>query len=305
MKLLTFLPPRARSGHFGALLSNRRVLDLNAISGPATLPKTMLACVQQGPRGLDAVRAAVNQAEATLKRVDAVANSYGQDEIRFLPAITPRQIMAIGRNYGAHVAEVGHAAAPTRPGGFVKLVNCLTGHLQPVFNPPWNNTLDYENELAVIIGVDCVDIPAERWENYVFGYTIMNDVSAREVQLAESKDGNIVIGKNFPTSAPLGPWVVTKDEIKDPHSLRITTRVNGEVRQDSNTSDQIHKIPAQMAWYSRAGWQAGDVLSTGTPAGVALGYKGPGSWYMKAGDVVECEIEKIGVLRNVIRDRTE
>lgn len=301
MKLLTFLPPRARSGHFGVLMSNNRVLDLNATPGA---PKTTLRCVQQGPAGLDKVRAALATAEAAARRGQS-ANTYALGEIRFLPPITPGKIMAIGRNYGAHVAEVGHAHAPTRPGGFVKLVNCLNAHQQPVYNPSWNNTLDYENELAVILAVDCVDIPAERWENYVFGYTIMNDVSAREVQLAEGKEGNIVIGKNFPTSAPLGPWIVTKDEIKDPHALRITTRVNGEVRQDSNTSDQIHKIPQQMAWYSRAGWQAGDVLSTGTPSGVALGYKGPGSWYMKAGDVVECEIEKIGVLRNVIRDRRD
>jgi 2-keto-4-pentenoate hydratase/2-oxohepta-3-ene-1,7-dioic acid hydratase in catechol pathway len=250
------------------------------------------------------VAEAVRAAENRFQRGQHLEGIYAPEEITFLPPLTPGKIMAVGRNYGEHVAEVGGVASP-RPSGFVKLVSCLTAHGQPILRPPWTTKLDYENELAVVMAVDCVDIPAERAYDYVFGYTIMNDVSAREVQTEESQRGNIIMGKNFPTSAPLGPWVVTKDEIPDPHSLRILTRVNGQVRQNSNTKDQIHKIPAQLAWYSHAGLQAGDVVSTGTPSGVALGYKGPGSWFLKKGDVVECEVEKIGVLRNPVRDRSE
>ena len=131
----------------------------------------------------------------------------------------------------------------------------------------------------------------------MFGYTILCDLSARDVQFAERKEGNINIGKNFPTSAPLGPWIVTRDEIPDPHNLRIVTRVNGELRQNANTSTQIYRIPQQIAWYSRAGFEPGDMISTGSPAGVAAGYTGEGSWWLKRGDALECEVEGIGVLR--------
>ena len=124
--------------------------------------------------------------------------------------------------------------------------------------------------LAVVMGRDCCEVPAEQAYDYVFGYTIMNDLSCRDVQFAERKEGNICIGKNFPTAAPLGPWIVTKDEIPDPHNLRIVTRVNGEVRQDSNTKNQIYNIPAQIAWYSHAGFEPGDLISTGTPAGTGF-----------------------------------
>ena len=128
----------------------------------------------------------------------------------------------------------------------------------------------------------------------------MNDVSARDVQFAERKEGNIMIGKNFPTAAPLGPWVVTRDEIPNPHNLQLTTRINGELRQNANTSTQIFHIPAQLAWYSHAGLYPGDIISTGTPAGVAAGYKGEGSWWLRNGDEIVSEIEKIGVLRNTV-----
>jgi 2-keto-4-pentenoate hydratase/2-oxohepta-3-ene-1,7-dioic acid hydratase in catechol pathway len=171
-----------------------------------------------------------------------------------------------------------------------------------VTKPRWTDSWDYENELAVVIGRACVDVPPESAYDVVFGYTIMNDLSARDVQMAERKEGNICIGKNFPTAAPLGPWIVTKDEIPDPHALRIVTRINGQVRQDSTTDKMIYHIPAQVAWYSHAGFEPGDVISTGTPSGVGLGYKGPGTWYLQHGDRMECEVEGIGVLINTCRD---
>ncbi len=293
MKLLTFRPPRARAGRFGALLSTGQVLELRG---------SLLECVQGGPRALDAVRQAVGTAEDELKTGRPVAGLHRLDQVRVLPPLRPGKIMAVGRNYGEHVAEAGGHASP-RPSGFIKLVSCITGQGDAILRPPWTETLDYENELAIVIGQDCLDVPEARVYDYVFGYTIMNDVSAREVQREEAASGNIIMGKNFPTSAPLGPWIVTKDEVPDPHNLRLITRVNGEVRQNANTKDMIHKIPAQIAWYSHAGLQAGDIISTGTPSGVAMGYKGPGSWWLKAGDVLESEIEGIGVLRNPVRDR--
>jgi 2-keto-4-pentenoate hydratase/2-oxohepta-3-ene-1,7-dioic acid hydratase in catechol pathway len=299
VKLLTFLPPRVRNGRFGALLSTGQIVRVPWGGG---LPMSLLQCVRGGDAALDAVREYVEVAERDIKAGRQGPEMYEPSAVKLLPPLRPGKIMAVGRNYGDHVAEAGGHASP-RPAGFIKLVNCLIGHEAPIVRPPWTETLDYENELAIVIGRDCVDVPPERVYDYVFGYTIMNDVSAREVQREEQATGTIIMGKNFPTSAPLGPWVVTRDEIPDAHNLRLITRVNGEVRQNANTGDMIHKIPAQIAWYSHAGLQAGDVISTGTPAGVALGYKGPGSWYLKAGDVVEAEVQGIGVLRNPVRDR--
>lgn len=299
MKLLTFRPTRARATHFGVLLSTGQVFDLNVNPG---MPRSLLACVQGGPRLLETVRNAVDDVERRMKGGWRMDGLHDLQTVKLLPPLQPGKIMAVGRNYGDHVAEAGGKASP-RPAGFIKLVNCLIGHGDQILRPPWTETLDYENELALVIGQDCLDVSDTRAYDYVFGYTIMNDVSAREVQREESANGNIIMGKNFPTSAPLGPWVVTRDEIPDPHKLRLVTRVNGEVRQNASTGDMIHKIPAQIAWYSHAGLQAGDVISTGTPAGVAMGYKGPGSWWLKSGDVVECELERIGVLRNQVRDR--
>lgn len=293
MKLLTFRPPRARAGRFGALLSGRQVLEL---------PGSLLACVQGGPSALKAVRQRVDEAENVIKSGRSLPGLHVLEQVRVLAPLRPGKIMAVGRNYGEHVAEAGGQASP-RPSGFIKLVNCIIGQGDPILRPPWTETLDYENELAIVIGQDCLDVPEGRVYDYVFGFTIMNDVSAREVQREEAASGNIIMGKNFPTSAPLGPWVVTKDEVPDPHNLRLVTRVNGEVRQNANTKDMIHTIPAQIAWYSHAGLQAGDIISTGTPSGVAMGYKGPGSWWLKAGDVLESEIERIGVLQNPVRDR--
>jgi len=176
-------------------------------------------------------------------------------------------------------------------------------HGATVRKPAWTDTFDYENELAIVIGRECCEVPGEQAYDCVFGYTIMNDLSCRETQFAERKEGNICIGKNFPGAAPLGPWIVTKDEIQDPHNLRIVTRVNGEVRQDSSTKYQIYNIPAQIAWYSHAGFEPGDMISSGTPAGTGLGYKGPGTWYLQNGDRVECEIEGIGTLVSTVTTR--
>lgn len=293
MKLLTFRPPRARSGRFGALLSTSTVLEL---------PGSLLGCIQGGPQALEAVRRQVGAGEDGIKAGRTVPGLHALDQVRVLAPLRPGKIMAVGRNYGEHVAEAGAHASP-RPSGFIKLVNCIIGQGDTIQRPPWTETLDYENELAIVIGQDCLDVPESRVYDYVFGYTIMNDVSAREVQREEAASGNIIMGKNFPTSAPMGPYVVTKDEIPDPHNLQLVTRVNGEVRQNANTKDMIHKIASQIAWYSHAGLQAGDIISTGTPSGVAMGYKGPGSWWLKAGDVLESEIERIGVLRNPVRDR--
>jgi len=160
--------------------------------------------------------------------------------------------------------------------------------------PKASSMVDYEAELAVVIGKPGYQIPAAKWEEHVFGYTIMNDVSARDVQRATTQWS---LGKSFPTFAPMGPWVVSKDEIADPHALRISLSIGGETLQDSNTSLLIFKIPALIEYISGiVPLQVGDVISTGTPAGVGMG-RNPQRW-LKPGEEMVIEIEGIGELRN-------
>ena len=301
MKLLTFRPARARIGHFGVLLADQRILDITAIGGRA-LPATLLECIQAGDKGLAAVRAALADAEAALKRREQPAHLFELGDVTLEAPLRPGKIMAVGKNYADHAAE-GAGEVYTRVAGFVKLTSCVVSHESTIRKPAWTETFDYENELAIVIGRECCDVSPEQAYDCVFGYTIMNDLSCRDVQFAERKEGNICIGKNFPTAAPLGPWIVTKDEIPDPHNLRIVTRVNGEVRQDSSTKYQIYNIPAQIAWYSHAGFEPGDLISSGTPAGTGMGYKGPGVWYLQNGDRIECEIERLGILANTVSTR--
>ncbi|MBI1988390.1 MAG: fumarylacetoacetate hydrolase family protein [Betaproteobacteria bacterium] len=301
MKLLTFRPARARTGHFGVLLADNRVLDVSALAG-RKLPATLLECIRKGDSALAAVKTAAADAEAALARGEQLPQVFALDAVTLEAPLIPGKIMAVGKNYADHAAE-GSGQTYSRVAGFVKVSSCVVPSGATVRKPEWTETFDYENELAIVIGRDCSDVAPEAAYDCVFGYTIMNDLSCREVQQAERKEGNICIGKNFPTAAPLGPWIVTKDEIPDPHNLRLVTRVNGEVRQNGNTANQIYRIPAQIAWYSHAGFEPGDLISSGTPAGTAIGYKGPGTWYLQHGDRVECEIEGIGVLANTVTTR--
>ncbi len=301
MKLLSFRPHRARVDHFGVLLSNGMIYDISEAKSGRAIPDSVLECIRGGSDALSRVREALEQAEHQLTLGHSKHVTH-LDEVKARPPLLPGKIMAIGKNYSDHAAEVG-SAAYSRPAGFIKHVDTLIANGDTIRKPVWTQKLDYENELAVVISDECQDVPEEEAYAHVFGYTILVDMSARDVQFAERQEGNIMIGKNFPTAAPMGPWIVTKDEIDNPHNLKLSTRVNGQLRQDANTSTQIFKIPQQISWYSRAGLYPGDIISTGTPAGVAAGYKGEGSWYLKNNDVLECTIEKIGSLKNLISTR--
>jgi 2-keto-4-pentenoate hydratase/2-oxohepta-3-ene-1,7-dioic acid hydratase in catechol pathway len=216
------------------------------------------------------------------------------DAVKLLAPVTaPPRIFGIGVNYAEHALE-SKTETQAVPTVFIVLSSAVAGPGDDVILPKASAKVDYEAELAVVIGKPGYQIPASAWEEYVFGYTIMNDVSARDVQRATAQWS---LGKSFPTFAPMGPWVVSKDELGDPHTLGIKLSIGGETLQNSNTSLLIFKVPALIEYISGiTPLQVGDVISTGTPAGVGMG-RTPPRW-IQPGEEMVIEIEKIGVLRN-------
>jgi len=209
------------------------------------------------------------------------------------PIARPPRIFCIGLNYLEHAAE-SKMKVQAVPTVFFKLASAVVGPGADVVLPKASSQPDYEAELAVVIGKPGYQIPAEKWEEHVFGYTILNDVSARDVQLATSQWS---MGKSFPTFCPIGPWIVSKDELGDPHTLDIGITVSGESLQDSNTSLLIFRVPALIAHISGiVPLEVGDIISTGTPPGVGLG-RTPQRW-LRPGEEMVVTIEKIGELRN-------
>lgn len=211
------------------------------------------------------------------------------------PIARPSKIVCIGLNYAKHAAESG-MAVPPEPVVFFKSTTALCGPNDNVIIPRNSEKTDWEVELAVIIGKKASYIEESEAMDYVAGYALHNDYSERAFQLERA--GQWVKGKSNDTFAPLGPYMVTKDEIPNPHNLRLWLSVNGEMLQDSNTDDMIYKIPFVIAYLSQfMTLSPGDVISTGTPFGVGLGFKPPR--YLKAGDVVELGIEGLGTQRQV------
>jgi len=215
---------------------------------------------------------------------------------QFLPVIpNPGKIFCIGVNYADHQKEMGRGASE-HPTIFLRFTDTLVAHGQAAWvpKPAVSTAVDYECELAVIIGKGGRHIDAAGALDHVAGYTCFNDISIRDWQRHTTQ---FTAGKNFPRTGALGPWMVTRDEIPDPHTLAIKTRLNGEVLQDANTSQLIFRIPQLIEYLSSfTPLSAGDIIATGTPSGVGFARKPP--LFMKAGDVVEVDITGIGVLRN-------
>jgi len=207
-----------------------------------------------------------------------------------VPIARPGKIVCIGLNYIKHAEESG-SDIPKEPVVFFKATSSLTGPFDPVIIPKNSKKTDWEVELAVIIGKEASYVSEEDAMDYVAGYAVHNDVSEREFQL--ERGGQWVKGKSCDTFAPVGPYLVTKDEITDPHNLRLWLKLNGETLQDGNTSDFIFNIPKVVSYLSQfMSLQAGDIISTGTPEGVGLGFDPPR--YLKPGDVMELGIDGLG-----------
>ncbi len=215
-----------------------------------------------------------------------------------LPPVThPSKIIAVGRNYHEHAAEEGKTA-PADPIVFTKFPNALVGDgAAIVWRAADTDQVDYEAELAVVIGRTARDVPVERALEHVLGYTCLNDVSARDLQFG---DGQWVRGKSLDTFCPLGPWLVTADEMPDPSALRLRCLVNDEVLQEAMTSEMVHGVPELIAFCSRfMTLEPGDIIATGTPAGVGVFRQPPR--FLRDGDVVVVEIDGVGRLTNPCR----
>ena len=254
--------------------------------------------ILESPRkpGRDALRDALSEG-VDLTTALAVADARPLDSLRLLsPVAAPQKIIAIGLNYAGHARESG-LEPPKAPVAFVKTPNSIIGPGDEIrYAKDDTAEVDYEAELAVVIGRRARRVSEADALGHVFGYTCCNDVSARDAQFA---DGQWVRGKSFDTFCPLGPWIVTADEIPDPQALRIACRVNGETLQDSNTGEMIFGVAEIVSYLSRfITLEPGDVIATGTPFGVGFARTPP--VFLLNGDVVDVEIEGVGTLTNPV-----
>jgi 2-keto-4-pentenoate hydratase/2-oxohepta-3-ene-1,7-dioic acid hydratase in catechol pathway len=320
MRLVTFEDP-ARQSRIGAVTGDGRIVDLHSacalylrdVEGEsafyrladALVPPNMRALFRGGDTSLEAARKAFDYAlsqdeGATGARGEAI--SYAADDVRLRAPIIPKKFFHTAGNFREHHEEATKAgfSHPVLPWiVFFQNVDAIIGHEEPVIYPEHlTQELDYELELAVVLKKGGKHFTPEEAKDYIGGYVIFNDITARDIQRREMKSGVFSFCKGIDTFCPLGPWIVTTDEIPDPHNLAMELRVNGESRQRSHSSKMSVKIPEILSHYSPMGYSAGDVVSTGTVSGVAAFSGDPKAWYLKVGDVMECEIEKIGILRN-------
>ena len=274
-------------------------LNCEKLFAPAERPTNPLAWFDMVGRWFTTAR---DTAERLVRDADALAAARDNgwlvpsgDAYWFAPVPRPGKIVCIGMNYGDHAHEIA-LGLPNAPTIFSKFSSCVVAPGEPVVMPADSTQVDYEAELAVVMGRRATRVAADRAYDYVLGYTAFNDVTARDFQFGDLQWQR---GKSCDTFAPMGPVIVTADEIPDPHTLRITLARNGIVMQDSNTSQMIFRVPQLIAFITRTiTLEPGDVIATGTPAGVGFARKPP--VFLKAGDVMEVGIERIGALGNPV-----
>ncbi len=286
MKLITF--QNNGESAVGAVINEQRIVSLAAVA------PDMLSLIESGSNGLDRARSIIVNTDETipLENVHLLA-----------PIPQPRRnIMCLGKNYAAH-AEESHRAwgdkveLPKFPLIFTKSVTAVNGPFDDIpYDPNVSTAIDFESELLVIIGRPGINITREKAMDHVYGYSIMNDATARDLQ---RKHNQFFKGKSLDGHGPMGPWIVTTSEIPDPHNLNVTCTVNGQEKQNGNTSQMIFDIPEIITQLS-LGMRLlpGDLIATGTPSGVGFARTPPE--FLKPGDVVTCSVERIGSIRNKI-----
>ena len=246
----------------------------------------MLALIAAGSEVLGDIR----------RRTASAAAHHRLEDVRLLAPLRPGKYLAIGMNYARHVAEMGHAERPAHQYWFNKQTTCVNGPFDAI-DPGVTQMLDYEVELGVVVGRTAKSVTAAQALGHVFGYLVANDVSARDWQ---KHSPTFTMGKSFDTHGPIGPWVVTADEVPDPQALALRCLVNGEIRQQSSTADMSFSVAEQIEYLSTAfTLEPGDLLATGTPEGVGAAMDPPR--FLQPGDIVRCEIDGIGAIENTMR----
>ena len=319
MRLVTFEDPMRRS-RVGAVTADGRIIDLNSACAlylrdveresafyrlaDAFVPANMRSLFEGGDTSLEAAHKAFLHAQ----EIPDALGPHGElithtpEYIKLRAPILPKKFFHTAGNFREHHEEATKAgfSHPVLPWiVFFQNVDAIIGHDEPVIYPEHlTQELDYELELAVVLKKSGKHFSPEEAADHIGGFVIFNDITARDIQRREMKSGVFSFCKGIDTFCPLGPWIVTADEIRDPHNLAMELRVNGESRQRSHSSKMSVKIPEILSHYSPMGYSAGDVVSTGTVSGVAAFSGDPKGWYLKVGDVMECEIEQIGILRN-------
>jgi acylpyruvate hydrolase len=320
MKLLRYSRKgqKAAQARLGVLVGDNVVADLRAgyarylieeIGNPKGrelagifLPPYVAQFLHVGAPAWEALSEAYGWLSDLVKAEPDASGLSGEDlfvplaDCRLYAPVRGSKIIGVGRNYPGHDNAQGKGGGKV-PAGFIKVPSCIVGPGRDILKPVTTKRLDCETELAIVIGKKCKHVPEERAYDVIAGYTILNDVTARDISDIERDSGQPLLGKTFDTFAPMGPYLVTKVEIADPMNLRIQTRVNGELRQDGSTRDMLHSIPKLVSYMSQMTLMPGDIISTGSPGGGGL--ENP-AWYLNAGDVIECEIEKIGILVNAV-----
>ena len=304
MHIISFTTYDEPGPQVGALLNSDYVLNFARACDGAKPPVGQLAWLDMDAEWFQKSRGAfdalANDPDAIAKAAEKGWLTRRADAYWLAPVPRPGKLICIGLNYRDHAAE-SNMAIPERPVVFSKFSTAVIAPGEPVVVPATSEQVDYEAELAVVIGRRAKNISAESAFDYVLGYTAFNDVSARDFQFA---DGQWQRGKSCDTFAPMGPFIVTADEIPNPHKLAIKLRLNGKTMQDSNTDQLIFGVPELIAFLSETiTLEPGDVIATGTPPGVGFARKPP--VFLKAGDEMEVEIEKIGVLGSVVRKQDD
>jgi len=281
MKLATFT--RAGATGIGVVVGDEVV---GLADAAPELPRELTALLAAGPGALAAAERAAQRATTRVALADVKLEP---------PVLRPPKVLAIGLNYAEHIQESGLAASQV-PTVFNKQSTAVTGPYDPIHLPRASRAVDYEGELGFVIGRRCRHVPKERAFEVIAGYLVVNDVSVRDWQL---RTPTMTMGKSFDTHCPLGPWLTTADSVTDPHALGIRTWVNGELRQDSGTGKLIHRCDALVEHLSTAfTLEPGDVIATGTPAGVGFVMKPPR--FLTPGDRVRIEIEGLGWIENPV-----
>lgn len=282
MKLATFT--YQNQTRIGAVIGNEIVDGL----ANSNLPTDMIAFLEQGENAKNILQQLLESGQHRLP----VSN------VQLLaPIPRPRKFLGIGLNYADHVDETG-LDKPEYPMFFTKQSSCVIGNGAAIEIPAVSEKVDYEGELAFVIGKKCKNVSAEKAHEVIAGFTIANDVTVRDWQF---RTPTWTLGKSFDTHGPLGPWIVTADEVANPHALNLKTWVDEELRQNSNTCYMMFNCYEMIAYLSQAmTLEVGDIITTGTPSGVGVKMKPRG--YLKAGQTVKIEIENIGTLKNVVRE---